>query len=134
MVDAVDNDDELLAVLAHEIGHVRGRHAMRLVLQNSGIAVLMTALAGDAVGVTFLAVALPSMLVQSGYSRQFEAEADDYAFAHLKRHGVSPQAFANVMRRLEKETGGAKDDGPVMRYLGTHPSSAERIRRAEEAR
>ena len=134
MVDAVDNDDELLAVLAHEIGHVRGRHAMRLVLQNSGIAVLMTALAGDAVGVTFLAVALPSMLLQSGYSRQFEAEADDYAFAHLKRHGVSPQAFANVMRRLEKETGGAKDDGTVMRYLGTHPSSAERIRRAEEAK
>ena len=79
---AVGSDDELLAVLAHEIGHVRGRHAMRLVLQNSGLAVLLTALAGDAVGVTFLAVALPSMLLQSGYSRQFETEADDYAFAH----------------------------------------------------
>ena len=94
-------------MLAHEIGHVRGRHAMRLVLQSSGVAVLLTALAGDAVGVTFLAVALPTMLLQSGYSRQFEAEADDYAFAHMKRHGVSPQAFADVMRRLEKETGGA---------------------------
>lgn len=134
MVAAVGNDDELLAVVAHEIGHVRGRHAMRLVLQNSGIAVLMTALAGDAVGITFLVVAIPSMLLQSGYSRQFEAEADAYAFAHLKRHGVSPQAFADVMRRLEKETGGAKEEGPVLRYLGSHPATAERIRRAEEAR
>lgn len=134
MVDAVGSDDELLAVLAHEIGHVRGRHAMRLVLQSSGIAVLMTALAGDAAGVTFLAAALPTMLLQSGYSRQFEAEADDYAFAHLKRHGVSPQAFADVMRRLEKETGGPRDDSAVMHYLGSHPSSAERIRRAEEAK
>ena len=102
MVDAVGSDDELLAVLAHEIGHVRGRHAMRMVLQNSVVAVLMTALAGDAVGVTFLVVAVPSMLLQSGYSRKFEAEADDYAFAHMKRHGVSPQAFADLMRRLER--------------------------------
>ena len=61
---------------------------------------LLTAIAGDAVGVTFLAVALPSMLLQSGYSREFEAEADDYAFALLKRKGVSPQAFADVLRRL----------------------------------
>jgi predicted Zn-dependent protease len=134
MVAAVGSDDELLAVLAHEIGHVRGRHAMRLVLQSSGLAVLMTALAGDAVGVTFLAVALPTMLLQSGYSRKFEAEADDYAFAHMKRHGVSPQAFADVMRRLEKETGGARDNDAMMRYLGTHPATAERIRRAEEAK
>ena len=134
MVDAVGSDDELLAVLAHEIGHVRSRHAMRLVLQNSGVAVLMTALAGDAVGVTFLVVAIPSMLLQSGYSRKFEAEADDYAFAHMKRHGVSPQAFADVMRRLERETDRARDDGPVMRYLGSHPATADRIRSAEEAR
>lgn len=134
MVAAVGSDDELLAVLAHEIGHVRGRHAMRLVLQSSGLAVLMTALAGDAVGVTFLAVALPTMLLRSGYSRQFEAEADDYAFAHMKRHGVSPQAFADAMRRLEKETGGARESDAMTRYLGTHPATSERIRRAEEAR
>ena len=134
MVNAVRSDDELFAVLAHEIGHVRGRHAMRLVLQDSGIAVLMTALAGDAVGVTFLAVALPTLLLQTGYSRQFEAEADDYAFAHLKRHGVSPRAFASLMRRLEEETGGGGGDSRVLRYLSSHPATEERIRRAEEAR
>lgn len=133
MVAAIDRDDELLAVLAHEIGHVRGRHALRLVLQNSGVAVLMTAIAGDAVGITFLVVALPTTLLQSGYSRKFEAEADDYAFAHMKRHGVSPQAFADVMRRLEKELGGAREDAAMARYLGTHPATEERIRRAEEA-
>jgi len=133
MVAAIGSDDELLAVLAHEIGHVRGRHALRLVLQNSGVAVLMTAIAGDAVGVTFLAVALPTTLLQTGYSRKFEAEADDYAFAHMKRHGVSPQAFADVMRRMEKELGDLRDDNAMARYLSTHPATAERIRRAEDA-
>jgi predicted Zn-dependent protease len=134
MARAVGSDDEFRAMLAHEIGHIRGRHALRLVLQRSGIAVLMTALAGDAVGVTYLAVALPSMLLQSSYSREFEAEADDFAFAQLKRHGVSPQAFADLMRRLEKEDAGRGDNGTVGRYLGSHPATAERIRRAEEAR
>ena len=134
MVRAVHSDDELRAVFAHEIGHVRGRHALRLLLQRSGVAVLLTALAGDAVGVTYLAVVLPSMLLQSGYSREFETEADDEAFAQLKRHGVSPQAFADLMRRLEKEGPAPRDDGGVGRYLRSHPATADRIRRAEEAR
>ena len=50
LVKFVHSDDELLAVLAHEIGHLRARHALRLVLQQSGIAVLATVVAGDAVG------------------------------------------------------------------------------------
>jgi predicted Zn-dependent protease len=134
MVRAVGSDDELLAVFAHEIGHIRGRHALRLVLQRSGVAVLLAALAGDAVGVTYLAAVLPSMLLQSGYSREFEAEADAESFAQLKRHGISPQVFADLMRRLEREQPALRDRGGVSRYLRSHPATADRIRRAEEAR
>jgi predicted Zn-dependent protease len=135
MVEVAKGDDEMYAVLAHEIGHVRGRHSMRLVLQDSGLAVLVTALAGDAVGVTILAAALPSILLQSRYSREFETEADDYALAHLERHGVPPRAFADLMRRLAtEEKAAAGNDATVLRYLGSHPATEERIRRAEEAR
>jgi len=134
MVRAVTSDAELYAVLAHEIGHVRGRHAMRMVLQASGLAVLVTAFAGDAVGMTVLAAALPSVLLESRYSRQFEAEADDYAFAHLKRHGQSPQAFADLMRRLQKQAEATGDGDTVFRYLSSHPATKDRIRRAEEQR
>jgi Zn-dependent protease with chaperone function len=70
MVAAVGSDDELLAVLDHEIGHVRGRHAMRRCCRVPA-SPKMTALAGDAVGVTF-AVSADEMLLQSGYSRKFE--------------------------------------------------------------
>ena len=133
MLDAVGNDDELRAVFAHEIGHVRGRHAVRLLLQRSGLAVLLAAVAGDAVGVTYLAAALPSMLLQSSYSREFETEADNYAFALLKRNGVSPQVFADMLRRLEASEPRVANEGGVGRYLASHPATAERIRRAEEA-
>ena len=64
LVRFAKTDDELLAVLAHEVGHLRERHATRLVLQQSGVAVLATALAGDAVGMTFLAAAIPALLAR----------------------------------------------------------------------
>ena len=134
MVRATENDAEFLAVVAHEIGHVRGHHAMRLVLQSSGLAVLMTALAGDAVGTTILAAALPAILLRTKYSRQFESEADDYAFAMLKRHGQSPQAFADMMRRLRLRKDAKEEPDALLQYLSTHPATEERIQRAEQQR
>jgi predicted Zn-dependent protease len=131
MVNLAAGDGELMAVLAHEIGHALGRHALRLVLQDSGVAVLVTALAGDAVSMTFLAAALPTALLQSHYSRQFEAEADAYAFAHLKRHGYSPQLFADMMRRLQQASKSSDQEGGVLQYFSTHPLTEERIERAE---
>lgn len=133
MVRAVVSDDELRAVFAHEIGHVHERHAVRLLLQQSGLAVLLAAVAGDAVGVTYLALALPSMLLHSSYSREFEMEADDYAFALLKRKGVSPQVFADMLRRLEASEPQAPRSDRLARYLSSHPATEERIRRAEDA-
>jgi Zn-dependent protease with chaperone function len=134
MVQTTANDAEFLAVVAHEMGHVHGHHAMRLVLQSSGLAVLMTALAGDAVGTTILAAAVPAILLRTRYSRQFESEADDYAFALLKRHGRSPQAFADLLRRLSLDAREPVDAHSLRQYLSTHPATEDRIRRAEEQR
>jgi Zn-dependent protease with chaperone function len=133
MVAFARSDDEILAVLAHEAGHVHHRHAMRLVLQQSGVAVLVTALAGDAVGMTILAVVVPAALLNARYSRAFELEADRYALALLARHGHSAQSFIDVLRRFaqDERTAGARD--PLSRYLSSHPDLDERIRRAETA-
>jgi len=133
LVRFVGSDDELLAVLAHELGHLHGHHAVRLVLQQSGVAVLATALAGDAVAMTFLAAGLPSALVNARYSRALETEADDYAIAQLERHGRSPDVFAQVMRRFAEKMARRDANDPLMRYLGSHPPTEERIRRAEDA-
>lgn len=49
LVDIAKSDDEIVAVLAHEIGHVRGRHALRHILQAAGVSALAVALLGDLV-------------------------------------------------------------------------------------
>ena len=145
LVKLAQNDAQIAAVLAHEIGHVRHRDGLRLALQSAGIAALIAAFAGDAVSITHLAVALPTVLIQSGYSREAETEADTYAFRRLKETGSSPKYFAEIMTLLErhrdkessKNEKGGKDNKPAVRgsvpdYLSTHPVTAERIKRARE--
>jgi Zn-dependent protease with chaperone function len=137
------NNDQLAAVLAHEVGHVRHRHALRLALQSAGAAALTTAIAGDAVSITGLAVTLPTILLQSGYSRALEEEADEYAFKRLKEIGLSANNFADIMALMEEqhrakqaEKGETPDKGGAASrlsdYLSTHPVTEERVRKARE--
>ena len=136
LVDLARNDAQVSAVLAHEIGHVRHRHGLRQALQAAGLAALITALAGDAVSITSLAVTLPTLLLQNGYSREFEDEADSYAFQRLREIGLSPKDFAEIIARLEefrsKDAGATRSNTGErnMDYLSTHPATARRIERA----
>jgi len=129
------NDDELSSVLAHEVGHVLHRHSMRQALQAAGVAALVTALAGDAVSITGLAAAIPTVLLETGYSRRFEEEADDFALQRMKEVGISPRHFAEMMKRLEEHeqrSQGVKAQGEtsLADYLSTHPVTRQRIERA----
>ena len=63
------------------------------------------------------------------YSREFELEADDYAFEMLSDAGLSPDLLGDALRRLSEEHGG--DAG--LKYFSSHPPFEDRIRRAEEA-
>jgi Zn-dependent protease with chaperone function len=132
MVKAAEDDDEVLAVLAHEIGHVELHHAMRSVLQNSLVAAAAAAVTSDAASLSAAVAGLPALFARTKYSRDFETAADDFAFKLLKQKGYSPLAFASIMERLsqkhEKETGTGR-----FAYLSTHPLTAERVQRARDA-
>lgn len=131
MVRALPDDDAFLAVVAHEMGHQRYHHTLRMVLRGSGVAIIASVLVGDVSGGT-LAAAIPVFLLNAHYSRDFEQQADDYAFASLARAGISPMAFVRAMRALEQAHPELRADEPS-RYLSTHPLTAARIARAEAA-
>lgn len=128
------DDDEFLAVLAHEIGHLEHRHIMRTVMRGASVAVLTAVVFGDVGSASSVIVAVPTTLVYSAYSREFERDADAYAFAELRRRGKSPRAFAAVMRKLDDAVTPATDDeGESWSYLSSHPDTLERIAAAESA-
>jgi len=135
LADVLKSDAELTAVLAHELGHARYRHPMRAALQSAGAAALVSVLAGDAVSITGIVVTLPTLLLQTGYSRGFEDDADTYAFERLKALGIAPRAFAEALAALEgAHAARSRDAGQSLPdYLSTHPSTGRRIQRALSA-
>ncbi len=134
LVDLAKHDDEIAAILAHELGHVRQRHALRHVFQNSATGLIMATLTGDLVSITSLAATLPTALVDASFSRTFEREADDAAIAWMKTAKVPPRRYAEILARLQAQldarTGEAFDKKhPARNYLSTHPDTGDRIRR-----
>jgi Zn-dependent protease with chaperone function len=138
LVELADNENQLVAVLAHELGHVVNRHGLRQILQHSVLTLFLAYATGD---VSSVAVALPVMLVQLGYSRDFEREADDYAYDYLLNHQIATASFANILTRIEdsqqqrrEKVESEGEDSSIFEYLSTHPDTAQRVKRFEGGR
>src|SRR5690606_4047665 len=114
LVFLLEDDRELLGVLAHEIGHVVHRHALRSVLQNSAVFVVIALVTGDVSSGAVLGGALPAFLLQRRFSRAFEREADAHALATLRAAKIPPQHFAEALERLGGEHG--ETDSKLLNY------------------
>ena len=125
LVQLAESDAEIVAVLAHEIGHLHGRHSLRILLQNSISALLIAGLTGDISNITALSAAIPTMLMQAKYSRDFEREADDFAFAYLESKGIPTDALSDLLLRIEQSDPERGSDVPG--WLSSHPPSRDRI-------
>lgn len=140
LVKLSKNDNEIVAVLAHELGHVSQRHAFRQSIQGTLAGLVLAAVTGD---VSSVGSGLPAVLMQMRYSRQHELEADGFALAALQKSCLPPRAFADILFRLQNQSiqtvgkeGKGKDkkekptgvDNPISDMLSTHPNTIERIK------
>ena len=131
MFDLIASDAEFMAVAAHEIGHVEHRHIVRNLLRASTMTLVFALLAGDLSSALALANSVPGILLSSAYSREFESEADQFAFAELKKRQLSPVVLGEFLQKLSAQTGG--DMPGVLRYASSHPATEDRIEAAREA-
>lgn len=129
LVEIAEDDEELVAILAHEIGHVVHRHGMRRMVQDSLLSFAIMALTGDAHGVSEIFMGLPVILTELAYSREFERSADSYALDYLVSNDIPPHRFADILLRIDKTSrekaheNGEKWTG----YLSTHPPTIKRV-------
>jgi predicted Zn-dependent protease len=123
LIEFVEKDEEIIGVVAHELAHLERRHAVRSVLQGAGIFIMVSILVGDVASITSTAGTLPALLLETGYSRRFEEEADHIASQWMMSagYGVEPM-IAFLTRIKEKE---AFAEGPE--FLSTHPATEKRI-------
>lgn len=126
LVAIAANDYEIQAILAHEMGHVVERHLLRQALRSSITGLLLLTITGDvATASSALVAALPTILIEAGFSRSHELEADRYAHDLMQKHGIPLESFPNMLHRLGDAVGADPDESG---YLSSHPSTHERER------
>jgi Zn-dependent protease with chaperone function/TPR repeat protein len=121
LVRLAKRDAEIMAVLAHEAGHVEHRHSMRRLLEGSVTALIVAGLTGDIGSATALATAAPTFLLQAKYSRDNEREADAFAIQMMRKAGMNPQHLAVILGRMD-----AKGRPGIPSFLSSHPATSER--------
>jgi TonB family protein len=125
LVRLAEYDEELAAVLAHEIGHWQHRHGIQSVLRSSTSLLVVSTVTGDLSTLTTFAGTIPFLLLQRGYSREFEAEADAYALDLLRRANIDPRHFRSILRKLDASR---PKQGNDLTYLSTHPGTEARVK------
>lgn len=104
------DDQAVLGVLAHELGHVQRRHTLRGLLQTLGVGVVLNLFIGD---VSSVLAAVPTFMLDQKYSRDFEREADQYAIdmLHANRVPLAPLAglFEKMRDASEQQAAAAAD-------------------------
>lgn len=131
MLETVDTEDELAAVLAHEVGHVAGRHSLKQFRVSLGISLLADLLNLNKRSRTIQSLAgVAAALYELGYSRQHERDADSYALRLALLAGYDPQGSVALFGKFVKSEG---RPARWLIYLSTHPPSTERLERAKRA-
>lgn len=134
MLEVCRNETELAAVLAHEIGHVTKQHGLQAIRKGRIHAALTTiavegakAFAGgplaeltDAFGDSIQDIS--TTMMNNGYSRGFEREADASAVTILTRSGYNPTGLIRMLEEMEHHLTPGHHD-----FASTHPHPAKRI-------
>ncbi len=119
------NDNEVEAVIGHEMGHVALGHVKKGMQVAIGTNALRAAAASAGGIVGSLSQSqlgdLGEKLVNSQFSQRQESEADDYSYDLLRKRGINPTGLATSFEKLAK-----LEDGRQSSMFDDHPGSQER--------
>ena len=130
LLEKVKNDDELAGVLAHEVGHIAARHAVKRLQASMGYGLLSALAVGTRTSpeaIRGAQVAFAQIFL--AHARGDELMADRLAVRTMKRAGYDPYAMATFLEKLK----GILREKPVAgTYVRTHPYLSDRIRVVHE--
>ncbi len=140
LIQAVQSEDELASVIAHEIAHVTQRHLSRSYQYQSNqgnMASIATMLAAILIGMQDPNAGMATLMGGMGYnmeqqlknSRLYESEADSKGIEFLQKANYNPHAMGQFFARLSKA--GQNNSFALPEILRTHPVTESRLAEAE---
>lgn len=130
LINLVDNQDQLAAVIGHEIGHVLSRHSNERLSQETAVSTglsMVQAVTQPQTAMGQTALGLLGVGAQYGvilpYSRIHETEADTIGLDLMARAGFDPRQSINLWLKMDK----AAQGGQPIEFMSTHPSHGSRI-------
>lgn len=136
------DEAELAAVICHEIGHAELAHGLAMMkterfsagfteVAKGALAVAMKDTRGLDSNIVNLMGGVIGNMVQTGYSREYEDQADDHILKVFAKTGHDPAKAANFFKTLLEVT--PPDTEGTTSLFSTHPGTKERIERIESA-
>lgn len=126
LVDLIENDQQMSAILLHEIAHVTLNHQIENLVQLSVMSVSMVVILGDTSTLNSLLLQGAAIGTLLSYSRQAEREADSYAAKQMMARYQTVQPFINILTRLKTENSQDKQVSQP-NWSSTHPDISARI-------
>ncbi len=125
LMESVQNDDQLAAVIAHEMGHITARHSIKKLQAAYGYTLLQVLAVQTRDAQVAQGVSTAYLSIFLSYSRQDEFQADKLAVKYLVKAGYDPRAASEMLKKIKAE----EDQEPLrsLTYWRTHPFLTERI-------
>ena len=136
LFEAMENEEELAGILAHEISHVVCRHLSDRLERSKKIEI--ATLAGIAAGILLgakgseaasgaltIGSAAAAQSLSLAYSREDETQADQIGLDYLKKAGYTGEGIVTVFKKIRDRRWFGSAEIPA--YLTTHPAVEERI-------
>ncbi len=139
MLRACENEDQLAAVLAHEVAHVQSRHGVQLIKDSRwkkfGTEAVFLFAAGAGGDLATAANVFGDMvqdvtnqILIKGYGKNLEKEADTEALVILERVGYEPHESMALMENMQEQLVKGRTD-----FIKTHPKPKDRIKTIDKA-
>ncbi len=127
LLDKAQSQDEIVGVLAHELGHLEHRDHLRRIIATGGTALLVGLVFGDVSGGSAMVI-VGNSLFNAAHSRENESEADAFAAQTMAALGRPAKPMGELLVRITGD-----DDGGPLSILQDHPLSEDRLAKLEKA-
>ncbi len=100
ILEIIEKEDELAALLAHEVSHINGRHSLRMLSRNLSTYLLISILTGDVGGFSSVIIENSHLINNLSFSRTLEKEADISGMRLMIEANIDPQGMVDLFKRF----------------------------------